>query len=83
MPDSDLLPVLSTSAPQAFERLMRTLPRRRAWRFSLPTPTKGSPIAASSAAHDTSNISLMGTVRVEMPRLAASALASTIEESLE
>ena len=78
-----LLPVVSTSAPSLFDSVMRIVPRIRACRFSSASP--GGPVASGSVSisRKAAWAGSMGTVRVRMPRLAASASASWTLPRLE
>ena len=83
MAASDLLPVFNMSQPWAFESAMRHTMRQRAWVFSAASPMSAPPQARASTASKASKGSQMVTVMLEMPRLAASASASSMDDSLE
>ena len=78
-----LLPVFTSIQPCAFDSAMRHTIRQRAWVFSAASPASAPPHAGASARANASNGSTMGTVRASMPRLRASASASSTEWELE
>ncbi len=83
MQASDLLPVFSMSQPRALESAIRHTMRQRAWVFSAARPESAPPQARASTDSKASKGSQMDTVRTSTPRLAASASASSMDDSLE